>query len=360
MKQRRALAATRLRSWVRHLRLATPRLALTKPRGNLIAGICSGILLVLIVGTLIHGRGTSAAAATGQQTLQGTDLGSTPAPAFHLLDQSGAVVSLDQFRGHPIVLTFFDSVCPHQDCSLMAQYINQSAKGLDAKDASQVVWLALSLNPWHDTPATAKAFLSGHQVTIPLHYLLGTLTQLQPLWKAYYMQSILQPDGVVIHTTGVFVIDAQGRERNFLFEGFDPRMLSGDLHLLLTQRSAQHATGTTAPTGGSFVQTQTVDGEALTLTAVPGAYGTYSFTVAAQDAQAQPLQGATVALDLSMTDMYMGDLVVPLRPVGFSAPGTYQATGVLSMYGQWQAIVEVTPQGSRQQVKATFTFTAKF
>jgi protein SCO1 len=314
---------------------------------------------------LVHvGPFASGAATSGDATsLQGTDLAGTPAPDFYLQDQTGAVVSLGAFRGRPVVLTFFDSVCPHQDCSLMAQYLNWSAQDMGQQEAGKVAWVALSLNPWRDTPQTATAFVNGHQMVMPLHYLLGTLTQMQPLWTGYHMQSILQPDGIVIHTTGVYVLDGTGRERVFLDEGFDPKVLSADLHLLLSKPDASRTSGVTraaSPATGASVQTQTVGDTVVTLTAVPGAFGSYNFTVSAQTAQAQPIEQASVAIDLTMVDMDMGDYHVAMKPAGPAGPGTYTASGVVSMVGSWKADVQLQLTGASSPVHATFQFTARF
>jgi protein SCO1/2 len=322
-------------------------------------------LVIAIVLLLTQLGSTLASQAADQQALQrayqeGTNLGGAPAPAFTLPDQTGATVSIGQLRGHPVVLTFFDSVCPHADCSLMAEYLNWTARGLGPQ-AGQVNWAAISVDPWHDTPAAASTFLAVHQVTMRFHYLLGTPGQLAPVWQAYHVQAILQPDNVVIHTTGVYVLDAQGRERLFLDEGFDPKILSGYLQALLHERAAAPAprqTATTSHTSGAVAQAQVVAGYTIALTAMPGQFGTYSFTVAIQDAQGAPLQGATLEMALTMPAMQMSALHVQLAPITPPVPGAYQAQGVLSMKGEWQAVVLVYPSGAAPLVQATFRFTA--
>ncbi|HLJ80226.1 MAG TPA: SCO family protein, partial [Ktedonobacterales bacterium] len=292
------------------------------------------------------GHPVSSANQQAQQALkEGVDLGGSPAPAFSLRDQTGAAVSLDSLRGHPIVLTFFDSVCPHSDCSLMAQYLNWTAKDMGAQSAD-VNWVAISVDPWRDTPATATAFLQSRQVTMRFHFLLGTLPQLTPIWNAYHMQAILQSDSVVIHTTGVYVLDAQGRERLYLDEGFDPSALSGYLQVMLKQPGTLPA-GTPAPTqaAGTVVQTQSVHGNTVSLTARPAQYGSYDFIVEVLDANGTPVQNAAVSISLAMPAMPMAPLVVSLGPSNPPVPGAYEAQGVLSMYGQWQAVVKVQPAG---------------
>lgn len=315
----------------------------------------------------ISSRASSHSAATtpnasqlAQQALkEGVDLGSVPAPAFTLRDQTGATVSLESLRGHPVVLTFLDSVCPHSDCSLMAQYLNWTAQDLGTRHSGEVDWVGISVDPWHDTPASATAFLQSRQVTMPFHFLLGTLAQLTPIWSAYHMQAVLQPDSVVIHTTGVYILDAQGRERLYLDEGFDPSALSGYLHVLLDQPGALPASsGTPAPTqpAGTVIQTRNVSGETIALTAIPSQYGTYTLIVEVQDAQGTPVQGATVTISLTMLAMPMTPLNVTLGPTNPPVPGAYEAQGVLSMAGQWQATVQVKLASGAQPVQAIFVF----
>jgi cytochrome oxidase Cu insertion factor (SCO1/SenC/PrrC family) len=324
-----------------------------------------GVLLVvatLLVATQLARRpATSTTNPQGPAPYLGTNLQGAPAPDFTLRDQTGASISLQQYRGHPVVLTFFDSVCPHDDCSLMAEYINATAKDLSQRDASSVAWLALSLNPWHDTPASAATFLKTRQVSIPLHYLLGTEKTLAPIWSAYHMQSILQPDGIVIHSTGLYLIDSSGREQTFFEEGFDPKVVSQQIHQLLTASSTiAQPTGVAGVTSADFTATATEKGYRVEFTAAPGEFGTYDFTVTVLDPEGAPLQGAHATLDLTMPAMAMSPLTVTLSPTNPPIPGSYQARGVLSMAGAWQAVVKITPNGSAQRVTATFTFTSRF
>jgi cytochrome oxidase Cu insertion factor (SCO1/SenC/PrrC family) len=325
------------------------------------AGGCGALLLVLIAGILVVHARSNAGAGAGI-ALQGTSLSGTPAPAFSLPDQNGKVTNLAEFSGRPVVLTFFDSVCPHTDCSLMAAYIMATAQDLGKSQSNEVGWVALSLDPWHDTSATARAFLSSHNVTVPMHFVLGSLAQMAPLWSSYHMQSILQPDGVVIHTTGVYLLDQHGRERVFLDEGFNPQTLSNNLHLLLTNPNVANArtssTGASAQPAGYVSITQTGPTGVITLIASPSKFGTYDFEVEAWEAKGLPADG-TASIDLSMTAMNMGVLHVPLTESS-DTPGVYQAKGILSMEGGWRAVVTIQPVDGSATIQNTFTFTAKY
>jgi cytochrome oxidase Cu insertion factor (SCO1/SenC/PrrC family) len=330
---------------------------------RLALGVVVGVAIISAgVFGAVRLSGLDAPAATPTPNIynEGVALGGVAAPRFSLHDQHGNTVTLDQFKGHPVVLTFFDSLCPHFDCSLMAEYINWTAQDLGA-DSSKVAWVALSVNPWHDTPATATSFLSTRQVTIPLHYLLGSVDQMQPLWDAYHMQAILQNDGVVIHSTGVYVIDASGREQLYLDEGFDPKALAGYLHTMLKNGSAPVAESPGAGSiAGATLLTHQVNGYWVIFAAQPGQYGTYDFTVTLEDSQHTPVQGAHVALDLNMTSMVMSPVHVDLSPVQQGTPGSYGAPGVVSMLGPWKAEATISMPGIALPLTTSFDFTAKF
>src|ERR1700736_3805410 len=84
--------------------------------------ITLAVLVVLAVALLQRTHtATPAPASTGASSaLQGSDLGNTPAPNFTLTDQAGKQISLAQFKGDPVILTFLYTNCPDQ-CPLTAE-----------------------------------------------------------------------------------------------------------------------------------------------------------------------------------------------------------------------------------------------
>jgi hypothetical protein len=136
---------------------------------------------------------------------------------------------------------------------------------------------------------------------------------------------------------------------------WEDRVLSGAL-----ERFAALGLLPSVESSATCAQTQVVGGEIVALTATPGRFGTYTFTVELMDASGAPSQGAVVDLQLNMPDMQMGSLRVHLAPVNPPTPGAYQAQGVLSMKGQWQAVVQIVTPGATQPVQATFRFPAQY
>lgn len=207
---------------------------------RLVSRVLVPVLVVMIGGLLLVYQHNAASQSTPPRAtalaLKGADLGATPAPGFSLADAGGATVSLASLRGHPVVLTFLYTHCPNE-CPLTAEKLRAAAQALGTHGAAQVRWVLVSVDPTGDTPARANAFLAAHHLSGTAQYLLGTQAQLAPVWDAFHIA--VQPGGDaqamvngVNHTVGVFVLDAQGRERAYLDGTFDPADLAYDLRAL--------------------------------------------------------------------------------------------------------------------------------
>ncbi len=169
--------------------------------------------------------------------LKGTDLGKTPAPDFKLTDQTGAAVSLANFRGKVVVLTFLYTHCP-DECPLIASKLH-TASGLLGDAMKQVVFVAVSVDPQNDTSIAVAKFIQDHQLQGQLRYLTGTNAQLQPIWQAYSLYVAPSPTyaslPLVSHSTRVIVIDPAGNQRVNFGSDFDPADLTFDVRALLSE-----------------------------------------------------------------------------------------------------------------------------
>ncbi|HZS79236.1 MAG TPA: SCO family protein [Ktedonobacteraceae bacterium] len=195
-------------------------------------------LLVVLVVAILSLRNSTGETATptpsaNQSGLQGTDLGSVPAPDFHLKDQFGKPVSLSQFIGKPVVVTFLYTHCPDV-CPLIAEKLHAARLALGS-DASRVVMLAISVDPKGDTQTTALNFSQTHKMADYWHYLIGTREQLAPVWSAYAIDAQTYTATTSTHTSAVYVIDKQGRERVLLDQDFTTTQLVNNLKILLKE-----------------------------------------------------------------------------------------------------------------------------
>jgi protein SCO1/2 len=102
------------------------------------------------------------------------------------------------------------------------------------KDAQHVAILAVSMDPKGDTQAAALNFSNVHKMTANWHFLIGSLSQLSPIWESYSVDAqAATKAGVVEHSTFVYVIDKEGRERVLLDNDFTSAQLTSDLKVLM-------------------------------------------------------------------------------------------------------------------------------
>src|SRR4051812_18251583 len=146
--------------------------------------------------------------------LSGTDLGSHEAPDFTLVDgMSGATVSLSSLRGSVVALAFLYTRCPDV-CPLTAAQFRAAQRQLGA-DAARVRFVAVSVDPDGDTPAAVREFSRAHDLTDNWHYLIGPRAALQSVWSSYGVGAFDQGMNVA-HNDAIYVIDANGRERELI------------------------------------------------------------------------------------------------------------------------------------------------
>jgi protein SCO1 len=151
------------------------------------------------------------------QAYQGVEL-SGEAPDFQLTDQNGSIMSLSDFRGKVIVLTFIDSKCT-DTCPITAVHFREVHRELNPEEAKEVVFLGVNVNVEASAVAdmleTTRAW---HLDEIPSwHLLTGSQNALAPVWKDYGVSAVHSHDGnSIMHTPGTFLIDPSGQKRWYL------------------------------------------------------------------------------------------------------------------------------------------------
>jgi protein SCO1 len=198
--------------------------------------ITMAFLVVLIVAllSLRHASGgpvSGTSSATNPSGLQGTDLGDVAAPGFSLTDQFGKQISLSQFKGKPVVVTFMYTHCPTV-CPLIAEKLHTVMQGMGS-DAQKVGILAVSVDPKGDTLAAAMNFSQQHRMTNYWHFLIGTQNQLSPVWTAYAIDAQKVSASTSMHTSVLYLIDKTGHERVLLDQNFTTAQMTTDLKTLL-------------------------------------------------------------------------------------------------------------------------------
>jgi protein SCO1 len=147
------------------------------------------------------------------------------APDFRLRDQDGKPATMAQYRGRPVVVTFVYSTCEDTCPALVDQ-----VRGALDDTAADVPLLAVSVDPAHDSPASARRFLNERRMTGRARFLLGDERALAPVWKGYGVQP---QTGRLDHSATVVLVDAKGRQRvGFPYSQLTPEALAHDIRRL--------------------------------------------------------------------------------------------------------------------------------
>jgi protein SCO1/2 len=147
------------------------------------------------------------------------------APDFTLRNQDGELVSMRDLRGQPVIVTFLYTTCD-DTCPAQAQTVRGALDDL----GEDVPALAIAVDPPHDTPERAQAFLAKARALGRIDFVLGSRAELRPLWKGFFIlpQSVSQE-----HQARFTLVDKRGFQRiGFPGDQATPETLAHDLRLL--------------------------------------------------------------------------------------------------------------------------------
>jgi protein SCO1/2 len=150
------------------------------------------------------------------------------APEFTLTDQNGKRVSMAEYRGKPVVVTYLYTHCK-ETCPIQAQMIRGALDDL----GHDIPALAVSVDPFQDTPASARAFNRKAKMTGRLRWVLGTRRQLQPLYRGFAIQPQLRDSE---HQAYITLVDRKGMQRVAVaINQTSPEDLAHDIRVLERQ-----------------------------------------------------------------------------------------------------------------------------
>jgi protein SCO1/2 len=137
-------------------------------------------------------------------------------PDFTLVNQDGEKISLRQFRGQPLVLTFIYTRCPLPDyCPLMTRNFTAVGEALLKNGAGRNArLLSITLDPAYDTPPIlkdyGKRFLPAGGTFRQWSYATGSDEEIRRV-AGYFGLSYWQESNQIIHGLRTAVIDADGK-----------------------------------------------------------------------------------------------------------------------------------------------------
>lgn len=195
------------------------------------------LALVIVAGATVY---VFTSLSDNTPAYEGTEL-SGEATDFQLTDQKGSLISLSDFRGKVVVLTFMDSKCL-DTCPLTAAHFREAYRQLNQDETKQVVFLGVNVNLEENTIADVlETTHAWHLDEIPgWHFLTGSHEELAPVWKDYGVSAANSPDGhSIMHTPGTFLVDPLGQKRWYISTPFSGEV-DADLTLPLSDLLLKH------------------------------------------------------------------------------------------------------------------------
>lgn len=205
------------------------------------AALPTALLALALTGCGSSGAGTAStrtaaakpAAATQKLQAPGQASPTKPAPEIALKNSLGQPVRLSDFRGKAVYLMFIYDHCPDV-CPLMVSSFHTALSRMTPAERAKAEIVAVSVDPKGDTPKTVNAFLAERLMAGKMQYLLGTKTQLTPVWKDWGIKVETSPENreQVGHSAFVYGITASGRVKALYPSNFKAGWIVHDTPIL--------------------------------------------------------------------------------------------------------------------------------
>jgi protein SCO1/2 len=133
-------------------------------------------------------------------------------PDFHLIDQIRKPVTLSQFAGKVVALTFIYTSCPLPDfCFRLSDNFGKIAKRFPDRMGRDLFLLNVTFDPLHDEPEVlAKYAATWKADPQSWHFLTGPLPDVKAVCRNFGV-NFWQEEGLLTHTLHTVVIDRHGK-----------------------------------------------------------------------------------------------------------------------------------------------------
>jgi protein SCO1 len=185
------------------------RLLARSGRGRGALSVASLTLLALATAAVVRIAGATRppASAAGLPASASSRL-DRPAPPIDLVDQHGARVTLERFRGRPLLVAFVFGHC-ETVCPLVVDDVLQARRLLGAAAPSAVF---VTLDPWRDTPPRLPSLAARWRLEGEALLASGSVAAVEAVLDRWGVARRRDPrTGDVTHGTIVYLVDARGR-----------------------------------------------------------------------------------------------------------------------------------------------------
>lgn len=192
-----------------------------------------GVALLASGGSSSTSSSTNASAAHSEgYAASGVLTPIAQAPPLALRNYLGERVNIDEYRGKAVLVTFLYTHCPDV-CPLITSQLRVAQNQLGAQ-ASKAQIIAVSVDPKGDTKESIAAFLSKHEMTGRMKYLVGTPHELAAAWSAWGVGSErdAQNPEFVNHSGLIYGITGSGKRATIYAASFSPGEVVHDVPVL--------------------------------------------------------------------------------------------------------------------------------
>ena len=135
-----------------------------------------------------------------------------PVPDFSLTDQNRQHISLSQFAGKVVAITFIYTRCPRPDyCVRLSNNFGLLRRRFQNRLGSDLILLTIVIDPVHDQPETLTAYANTWKAdSRNWHFLTGPLPTIQQLCRKFDM-AFYPDEALFVHSFHTVVIDRQGK-----------------------------------------------------------------------------------------------------------------------------------------------------
>jgi protein SCO1 len=160
------------------------------------------------------------------------------APDFTLTSQDGMRVSLRDYRGRVVAVTFIFASCT-DTCPLLTDTMARVQDKLGSTFGSQIAFVSITVDPDRDTPGVLKQYAQNFGANLEgWAFLTGDPGAIREIGRKYGVFAKKTASGDVDHTFLTSLIDREGRLRvQYLGVRFDLEEFRGDLLNLLDEAS---------------------------------------------------------------------------------------------------------------------------
>ena len=160
-----------------------------------------------------------------------------PAPEFALTSQDGEPVTLADFRGKVMAVTFIFTLCT-STCPVLTPMMSFVQDRLGSDFGRKIAFVSITVDPERDSPEVLKQYAQAFGANLTgWSFLTGAPVAIQDVTRRYGVYASKAGNGDFDHTFLTSIVDARGILRvQYLGVRFDPEEFRRDLLSLVNER----------------------------------------------------------------------------------------------------------------------------